>query len=86
MYKVKATDHDPHWYTLWVKKAIHRRPHSYEVDRGSVIETEAWMPTIKSLHSQVMPNGAYERTTQQLSERVLRIEMHQGQHFKKHQQ
>lgn len=68
MYKVKATDHDPHWYTLWVKKAIYRRPHSYEVDRGSVIETDAWMPTIKSLHSQVMPNGAYERTTQQLSE------------------
>ena len=50
-YKVKVIDHDPHWNTLWMKEAIHRRPHSNKVDRGSVVETEAWMPTIKMLQT-----------------------------------
>ena len=49
--EVKFTDRDPHWYTRWVKEAIHIRLHPNNIDRDSGIEIlEAWIPTIKKQH------------------------------------
>ena len=46
--EVKFIDRDPHWFTPWVKEAIHMKLHPNNIDRDSGIEIpEAWMPTIE---------------------------------------
>ena len=48
----KFIDRDPHWYTQRVKKAIHIRLHSNNINRDSGIEIpEAWTATIKQHNS-----------------------------------
>ena len=62
--EVKFIDGDPHWYTHWVKGAIHIRLHPDNINRDSRIEIpEAWMPTIKKHNRRMVQQQTTEGAT-----------------------
>ena len=70
----------PHWYTRWVKEAIHIRLNPNNINRDSGIEiTQAWMPMIKKKHNRktVQKNTGKRYNSGPLREQLLARTMEQ---------
>ena len=62
--EINLIDCDPHWYTRWVREAIHIRLNPSKINRDSGIEIpEAWIPTIKEHNGRSTTKQTYEGTT-----------------------